>query len=291
MKKGYLDYNQKSLDKQYDLRPLVPHHEEIFKRYIRDSELTVANNPCALDVCYGNTRAERLDIFTASGSTERKPVLIFIHGGYWRNKDKADYRYLAPAFTRVGVNFVLFNYTLAPNATMDKIVEENQNATLWVYSNIQEFGGDPERIFISGHSAGGHLVAMLMATNWKKISNGMISKNIIRGATAVSGIFDLEPIRQSYLNESLQLTEAQVSRNSPIGLEPYSDIPLILSLGGEETDEYHRQQKVFFKAWVKNISDLSEITMPGLNHYDVIDHLSMPGSALHSAVLEQIESH
>ena len=290
MTKIYLNYDQQALDKEYNLRPLVPHHPQVFDRYLRDSNLVTAKFPCVLDIAYGSSISQRLDIFSSSNGLGPKPVLVFIHGGYWRNKDKEDYRYLAPAYTSAGVHFVLLNYTLAPKASMDEIVRDNQSALLWLFKNIENYKGDPNRIYIVGHSAGGHLVAMLLATDWSKFSKGEITKSIIKGGTSISGIFDLEPIMLSYLNSSLNLDECTVKSNSPIYLTPFSDIPFILTLGGEETKEYHRQQENFHAAWSKYISDMTVLNMPGLNHYDVVDHLSMPGSALYNAVFDQIVS-
>ncbi len=281
----YSTFDQEALDAQYNLRPLVPHHPAVFERYIRDSEAVVERERCTLDIAYGAARGKRLDVFRPT-TDDPAPVVVFIHGGYWRNKDKSDYRDLAPAFTRAGVVFVGLNYTLAPTATMDKIVDQNRSALAWLAANIADHGGDPDRIHVTGHSAGGHLVAMMLTTDWTAFAG---LENPIAGATAISGLFDLEPIRLCYLNETLGLDEAEAHRNSPIHLRPTADVPLILSLGGEETAEYHRQQDEFEVAWAPHLSAISTVEMAGLTHYDVIDHLGHPGSALFHAVLDQIE--
>jgi arylformamidase len=281
----FAGYDQDGLDAQYNLRPLVPHHPKIFERYIRDSALVVERYPATLDVAYGDQPGERLDIFHAAASDGRAPIVVFIHGGYWRNKDKSDYRYLAPAFVEAGVSFVPLNYTLAPHASMDEIVRQNRAALAWLSANIADHGGDPDRIHITGHSAGGHLVAMLMATDWMAVAG---RPDVIAGASAISGLFDLEPIQKCYLNETLDLDGEEAERNSPVHLTPTQDIPLILSLGGEETIEYHRQQDVFEAAWSEVLSDVSTVEMLGLTHYDVIDHLGHPGSGLYQAVMAQV---
>ena len=159
----YAGYDQAGLDAQYNLRPLVPHHAEVFERYQRDSALVVDGYEAELDVAYGPQPGERLDIFPALGTDGAAPVVTFIHGGYWRNKDKSDYRYLAPAFIEAGVTVAMINYTLAPHASMDEIVRQNRAAVAWLVDNIADHGGDPARIHVTGHSAGGHLVAMLLA--------------------------------------------------------------------------------------------------------------------------------
>jgi arylformamidase len=281
----YRDYDQVELDAQYNLRPLVPYNAKIFERYIRDSAGVVENYPCTLDISYGAQAGERLDIFHPVEATGPSPVVVFIHGGYWRNKDKSDYRYLAPAFTEKGVTFVLVNYTLAPHASMDEIVRQNRAALTWLASNIAEHGGDPDRIHIAGHSAGGHLVAMMMATDWTSLAG---RPNVVAGGAAISGLFDLDPIQKCYLNETLGMDPAQAERNSPLHMAPTADVPLILSLGGEETFEYHRQQEVFDASWGSKLTSVRTVEMPGLNHYAVIDHLGHPGSVLFQALMDQV---
>ena len=286
--KAYGDYDQEALDAQYNLRPLVPNHQEIFDRYVRDGESTTDRYQVVAEIAYGSNPKQTLDLFPATGSEGLAPVVCFIHGGYWRNKDKSDFHYLAPAFTHAGAHFVAINYTLAPEASMDQIVQENREALIWLVNHAVAHGGDPERIHVVGHSAGGHLVAMLMATDWLPLSTGMAENDPLAGATAISGLFDLEPIRLSYLNDSLRLDEEQTIRNSPIGLKPTTRAPLILALGANETPEYHRQQAGLLDAWSTYDLPLSVVEMPGLNHYDVIDHLGHPGSALHHAVMDQV---
>jgi len=286
--KVYRAYDQQDLDAQYNLRPLVPNHPEIFDRYIRDGKSTIDRYQAVLDIAYGPNPKQTLDLFPPSQKEDPAPVVCFIHGGYWRNKDKSDFHYLAPAFTQAGVTFAAINYTLAPEASMDQIVEENREAVAWLVKHVAEYGGDPERVHVVGHSAGGHLVAMLMATDWSAQPAGLLRTGPLAGATAISGLFDLEPIRLSYLNDSLQLDEEQVLRNSPSRFAPITKVPLILALGGDETSEYHRQQACLKEAWSEYDLPLSVVEMPGLNHYDVIDHLGHPGSALHHAVMDQV---
>ncbi|MDG2427722.1 MAG: alpha/beta hydrolase [Acidimicrobiales bacterium] len=286
--KIYLDYDQTELDAEYDLRPLVPNHLEIFTRYIRDGQSTTSRQEMVRDITYGQNPKQTLDLFPAAPRHGLAPVVCFIHGGYWRNKDKSDFHYLAPAFTRAGVHFVLINYTLAPEASMDQIVQENREAVVWLAAHAAEHGIDPKRIHVTGHSAGGHLVAMLMVTDWSSFAGGQLGSDVLAGGTAISGLFDLEPIRLCYLNESLHLDDEQALRNSPVGLTPTTKTPLILALGGDETSEYHRQQEALLGSWSKHDLPLSIVEMPGLNHYDVIDHLGHPGSALHHAVIDQV---
>ena len=288
MKKIYKNYTQNELDAQYDLRPLVPYHSKIFDRYIKDSERVENCFECLLDIPYGSGEKQKLDIIKAKDNQISAPSIIFIHGGYWRGKDKSDYRYLAPAFCRSDINFIAINYTLAPKVSIDEIVKQVQKAIIWIIRNLSLFGLSANSIYLSGHSAGGHLVSMILATNWYEVFQESPT-NRIRGAASISGLYDLEPIQKSFLNSSLRMDNAEAIRNSPILIDPLIKCPIVLAVGGEETDEYHRQQLEFASAWGKRDTKMDVIPMPGLNHYDVIDHLGMPGSRLFQSIIREME--
>jgi arylformamidase len=235
--------------------------------------------PCRLDISYDS---ERLDLFPAERAAA--PCLLFIHGGYWQALDKSDFSFLAPAFQDAGVALAVVNYTLAPKAGMDEIVRQNRAAMAWLYRNARAYGVDPERIHVAGHSAGGHLTAMVLATNWAAFG---LDRNPVRGACAISGLYDLEPIRLCYLNDVLGLDAAAAERNSPLHHLPRQSPPLILSVGTGETDEFRRQQESFAAAWRAAGLPLEIADQPGDNHFDVVGRLGQQ-SALHQAVMRQI---
>jgi arylformamidase len=275
----YRNYDRAGLDAQYFLRGRVPEHPEYFRRWAEDSAAVRRARPCRLDIPYG---AERLDLFPAGRAAA--PCLLFIHGGYWQALDKSDFSFLAPAFQDAGITVAVVNYTLAPKAGMDEIVRQNRAAVAWLCRNAREYGIDPDRIHVAGHSAGGHLTAMVLATDWAAFELG---RNPVRGACAISGLYDLEPIRLCYLNDVLGLDEAAAERNSPLNHLPERSPPLILSVGTGETDEFLRQQESFAAAWRAAGLPLEIADQPGDNHFDVVGRLGRQ-SLLHRAVMRQI---
>ena len=276
----YRDYDRAGLDAQYFLRARVPEHPEYFRRWAEDSAAVRRTRPCQLDIPYDG---ERLDLFPA----ERRPApcLLFIHGGYWQALDKSDFSFLVPAFQDAGVAVAVVNYTLAPKAGMDEIVRQNRAAVAWLQRNAREYGLDPARIHVAGHSAGGHLTAMVLATDWSAFG---LDRNPVRGACAISGLYDLEPIRLCYLNDVLGLDALGAERNSPIHHLPKQSPPLILSVGTGETDEFLRQQEAFAAAWRGAGLALEVADQPGDHHFAVVGRLGESQGPLHRAVMRQI---
>ena len=182
-----------TLDRLYNNRALVPDYAEYFARWSAASERARKIAPCRLDVPYGEGANETLDIFPAAG--ERSPVLVFLHGGYWRSLDKADHSFIAPAFTLSGACVVLPNYALCPAVTIPQIVLQMVQALAWTYRHIAAYGGDPGRITVVGHSAGAHLAAMLLACVWKVVARDLPAR-LVKNALAISGVYELESIRQ-----------------------------------------------------------------------------------------------
>lgn len=278
----YRNYDKAGLDAQYFLRARVPEHPEYFQRWKEGSEAVRKSRPCRLDVRYD---VETIDVFPAAKTPA--PCLLFIHGGYWQALDKSDFSYIVPVFQDAGVAVAVVNYTLAPKAKLDEIVRQNRAAVAWLHRNARDYGIDPARIHVSGHSAGGHLTATVLETDWTAFG---LDHNPVRGACAISGLFDLEPIRLCYLNDVLGLDAAEAQRNSPIHHLPKRSPPLILSVGTGETDEFLRQQAEFATAWRKAGLPLEVADQPGDHHYSVVDRLAQPKSLLHQAVMRQISS-
>lgn len=278
----YRTYDKAGLDAQYFLRARVPEHPEYFRRWKEDSETARRTRPCRLDLRYD---VETLDLFPAAKTPA--PCLVFIHGGYWQALDKSDFSYVAPPFQDAGIAVAVVNYTLAPKAKLDEIVRQNRAAVAWLYRNAREHGIDPARIHVAGHSAGGHLTAMILQTDWAAFG---LDHDPVRGGCAISGLFDLEPIRLCYLNDVLGLDAAAAERNSPIQHLPKRSPPLILSVGTGETDEFLRQQADFAAAWRAAGLPLEIADQPGDHHFSVVDRLGQPNSPLHRAVMRQISS-
>ncbi len=283
MTRVYRSYDQPQLDAQYNNRAAVPDHARWTERWPQASAEARAHLDGRIDVPYGTGERCRLDIFRAAG--KRAPVLAFIHGGYWRAFDKGDFSFVAPAYVKAGIGVAAIGYPLAPAATLDEITESVRQAVAWLVHNAASFGGDPARLFVSGHSAGGHLTAMMMSTDWA--ARGLPA-DLVKGGAAISGIYDLEPIRLCYLNQDVRLTAEMAARNSPLHLLPKRAGPLILAVGGTETDEFRRQQERYAKAWRGARLGLEIVPMPDDHHFSILDGFADATNPLFQAVKRRI---
>ncbi len=265
--KLYRDFEtQEELDAQYDPERTVPNAGFYADLYGRESDLLRSERDHSLRVPFGPTLAEHSDLYPVG---ENSPVLIYIHGGYWRARTSREFGFVARGPGSLGVATVVTNYALCPAVTMDEIVRQTRAALAWVHENAESFGGDPGRIHVAGHSAGGHLVAMLLATDWE--AEYGLPSDVIKSATAISGLFDLAPFPYTFLQPKLQLTWDQVHKNSPILHVPDAAPPLLLAYGEDETDEFKRQSEGFLEAWRTRGLQGERLVLPGKNHYDVID--------------------
>lgn len=279
----YRGYERADLDTQYNARAAVPEHVEHVERWQREGAATLQVFSHKLDIAYGPSPAEKLDVFSAGTAT---PVQVYIHGGYWMSRDKADFRFLANTFVPTGIAFVPINYALIPSVDMDELVCQCRAALAWVYRNAVSFGGDPNKIYVSGHSAGGHLVAMMMTTDWAQFAG--LPQDLIKGACAISGIYDLEPIPLCYLHDTLHLSAGEVERNSPARLTARSHNSLIVAFGGLESDEFRRQSEEFATTWSNQQVDCRVMPCPAMNHFTIVDHFADRGSSLGQAIMVQM---
>lgn len=271
-------YDQASLDDQYNNRKRFPEFSNHFKQWSDWSQETRRMLPCKTDVAFGKGEHERLDIFPAEGGGGT-PIYLMIHGGYWYSLDKSDYSFIAEGMRPHGVTTVVSNYGLAPTFNMDEIVDQNRAVIAWIWKNASSFGADANQIYICGHSAGAHLAAMLIATDWPTYDPA-IPVVPLKGACLIGGIFDLEPIRRSFLNEKLNLTSAQVRRNSPLDQRYEVGVPIMLVVAADEAPEFHRQSREMHDYW-RSLGFQSELHVPdGLNHYNVANQLISPESDL-----------
>ena len=268
-------------DRQYNARAMIPDHAQIFERWKKRSQEARTSLPCRLDIPYGATAAEKLDIFPAEGKSEA--LLVFIHGGYWRSLDKSDFSYLAPAFSRRGVTLALPNYGLCPKIGIEDIVKQNLLAIAWLWHYGARYGVNPGRLYVAGHSAGGHLTAMMLAARWNTYMPEL-PYNLLKGGLAISGIYDLEPlVHAPFVNQDLKLGRAQARRLSPATIPPATTAPLYTAVGGEESDEFKRQNALIARTW--RYAFAGDIPMPGCNHLTVVEELANPDSALFKVAL------
>ena len=280
------DWTPQWLDRMYNNRLLVPDHAVHFARWAKDSESARERLPCQLDLAYGSQPGETLDIFPASrtGTGRKAPVLVFIHGGYWRSLDKADHSFIAPPFTQAGACVVVLNYALCPAVTVPQIVQQMANALEWIWRKIGEFGGDPERITVAGHSAGGHLAAMLLAADWLAHAPDL-PPSLVKNALSISGLYDLEPICHTPFLKDLRLTPEQVRQASPVLLPRPPQGTLCSVAGGDESEEFLRQNRLIQQTWGLETVPVCA-SLPGLNHFSILEALTEPSHRLHLLALE-----
>ena len=270
-------------EKQYNNRAAVPEHPQIIARWVSESATVRATQRCELDLEYGPSYQEKLDLFFADG--ESKALLVFIHGGYWRSLDKSDFSFLAPAFTRHGVSVAVINYGLAPQVRIDDVVRQTRAAIAWIAQNAYRYGADASKLYVAGHSAGGHLTAMMAATHWPSVAT-TLPIDVIKGAISISGIYDLEPIRYASVNQDVRLDAAAAARLSPALMRPPIKVPMIMAVGGDESDEFKRQNKLLIESWPE--CAMQDIPMPGTNHFNVVDELARGESPLYRAALKMM---
>jgi arylformamidase len=278
-------YTARELDTQYNARAAVSGYEKIFADWRARSAAYRQRSTCKLDVPYGPGEREKLDLFLPD--RDHTAVQLFIHGGYWRLMDKSDFSFLAEGLVEGGTLVAVVNYGLCPTVTMDDIVRHLRAACGWLHRNCINFGGNPNEIHVSGHSAGGHLTAMLLATHWPSFSPGL-PPDLVKSGVAISGLFELEPMLHLPLNDDLRLDRDSAFRNSPILLSPATDAPLAVVVGGEESEEFHRQSYEFSQRWRERGAQVEYVEIPDLNHFTIIDQMKNPDNSLTTLMLQRL---
>jgi arylformamidase len=270
----YRGMDRTQLDAAYNNSAAVPERDAIYADWAVRSATLRRERGDHLDLAYGVRPRERLDLFLAAN--RQAPTLAFIHGGYWQMNDKENFAFLAEGPLTLGINFALVEYTLAPTARLDGIVAEIGRAVRWLAEHLAEYGADPDRLYVSGHSAGGHLTAMMMPLS------------VVRGGLAISGIFDLEPIRLNYLNAKLGLDAAEAERNSPLRHLPATATELVIAYGTSELLELCRQSIDYGRAWIERGLPGRLLPVDGANHFTILAALADADGALAQALLHMI---
>ena len=266
---------------QYNARAGIPDHPEIFARWATESAQARRTILGLFDLQYGETAGEKLDFFPAS---ERgAPLLVFIHGGWWRSLDKSDFSFVAPAYVRAGINVALTNYTLAPDASIEQIVMQQLHALAWLYRHAAKYRFDAQRIVVAGHSAGAHLTAMTLAALFPVLAPDL-PPNLVRAAVMMSGLYDLDPVRHAdFVANDLRLTSARIGPLSPAFLPQSHSAPFITAVGALESDEFQRQNTLIGQMWKPR--HVADIALPHANHLTICDAFGSAKSALFDATV------
>jgi arylformamidase len=269
------------VERGYNNRAAVPDHPRWFARYAELSAAACARHPPQRDLRYGPGRRETLDLFVPAGGA--RATFAFIHGGYWRALDKADFSFVATPFVAAGIAVANVNYDLCPDVSIATIVDECRRAVAWLVREGEAHGA-PAPIVVGGHSAGGHLAASLLATDW---SAQGLAADPIAGAVSLSGVHDLAPLLLSSYNADLRLDAAEVARMSPVNLMPRTRAPLLIAVGADETSEFLRQSRILWDRWPGNrpAGTNAPLMVPQRNHFSVVGDYADADSELTRATL------
>ena len=268
---------QAEVDAQYDVEQSVPDFMVHARHYTDESRVARHRLRCELDIPYGPTRAETLDVFPAEAPNA--PVFVFIHGGYWRMLSSKEFSCVALGLVALGITTVVVNYELAPKVSVDEITRQMRAAVAWVLRRIERHGGDPTRVAVGGHSAGAHLTAMCLQTPWRQ-DYGLTSDDPLAAAVLVSGLYDLEPLRYSLMQPMIQLDDGVIRRQSPMFSVRECKTPALVTWGGDEPDEFRRQSDDFNAAWTAAGNRSKRSPMAGANHFTAIYGFEDPKSML-----------
>jgi arylformamidase len=274
---------------------------EVWKRESLSSKLEIPR--FVIDLAFGSSPGQRLDVFygdqnasvpdaqpskpefnaKTNSDSAALPTLIFIHGGYWRALDKGDFSFIARAYAQKRVNVVITNYDLCPSVTLREICLQQANALAWIYRNSETLGLNKNKIVVSGHSAGGHLSALMLAALWPTFGKDL-PQDLVKAAVSLSGLFDLRPIAKApFLAKDLQLSASESIALSPAFMPPATNAPLLTAVGEHESKGFHDQTTILEKAWGNNFR--CRIPARGANHFSICDRFATHGDALFEETL------
>ena len=267
--------DQATLDREYNARATVADFPAEMRQYAEMSAAARASLAIEGGLVFDEASGNALDWFPGRPGG---PVLLWVHGGFWRALGRTDNSCVAPGLVAAGAHVAVMDYTLAPDATLDEIVRQTRAACHWVAAHAVDHGADPALLFVGGSSAGGHLAAMLISEGW--------AAPPIRGAVLFSGLFDLEPVRLSYVNEWLSLDSEAAQRLSPLRNIPRRGAapPLFACYGGNETSEFKRQTEEYANAWAARGHEANVVPRPERNHFDLAVAVGDPDDPLCQAV-------
>ena len=293
----YREFDLKTLEQEYSPSSCIDDIKIYINEYINKSQKALKqarlDNTVITDLSYttSNDSDQRLDLFLPSANSQIKNKLqVYIHGGYWQELSKSDSCFAANNFQQHGYHFAVLNYSLAPKATLAEIVEQNRQALIWLYQQADKYGYKKDQIYISGSSAGAHLAMLMAMTDWSKYLN--INTNLVKGICAVSGIYDITPIAQTYINTPLNLQPKDIAMYSPLlcakQWQFLQSCQLIFAFGDNETNEFKRQSLTMIEQLKQQGYNATWAEINERNHFNIILDLEQPNTWLCHQVFKQM---
>ena len=282
-------FSPKQLDNQYNLRAQHPDFEiKFIQNWERKSEIVRQEIDCKLNIIYGSGENQKLDIFHCA--EKDAPTLLYFHGGYWQRGNKSIYSFLAKPYTLSGVNVVIIGYDLCPKVSITRISEEAREAVLFLWKKGVEYSLNSNRMVVMGHSAGGHITQMMMGTKWWDCELG-VPRDLIKAGIPISPLSYLEPVRLTdALNSAIQLDEVEAENQSPMtGHPPVTNAPQLVSVGGLETTEFHRQAKMYVDAFNSKERIIEFFEVPNGDHFDELNILTDSQSSFFKRTINLIK--
>ncbi|OED43417.1 esterase [Chromatiales bacterium (ex Bugula neritina AB1)] len=282
-------FSAEEFEAQYNLREGRPDYEvTVIPDWVARSESARETLSCTLDIRYGEGDKQKLDIFPAANPTAA--TLVYFHGGYWQRGDKSIYSFLATPFIKAGVNVIIVGYDLCPEVSLTRITAQAREAMAYIWHNAATLGIDRERLTVMGHSAGGHITEMLMATNWPQCSDNL-PVNLIKSGIPVSPLSYLEPVRLTAgLNSGIRMDAAEAESQSPMrNHPPATNAPQLVVVGGAETEEFHRQSQMYFDAFNNADRPMEMYVVPGVDHFDELNVLADSNSPFFKKTLAMLK--
>jgi arylformamidase len=275
------NYTPEFVERGYNNREAVPDYPAWFAKYVAMSTAARERYRPLIDVRYGPGAKQTLDLFLPEGKP--RGTFVFIHGGYWRAMDKADFQFVAGPLVEQGIAVVVANYTLCPAVSIATIVDECRRLLVWTAQEGARHGAAPNNIIVGGSSAGGHLAAMMFVTDWQDY--GLAVEPFVGGVT-LSGVHDLTPLPMFSYNVDLKLDDAEAARMSPVKYASRTKVPLLMAVGGAETSEFVRQTQLLWDAWPDNRRLANgPMVILGKDHFSIVVDYVDPDSALTKATL------
>jgi arylformamidase len=267
-------------DREYNPRLLVRDPAALFAGWAVRSKAARDELRGHVDLAYGAGSRETLDLYPAAPNA---PLLVFIHGGFWRFTAKEDYLWLVPPFLAAGISVALVEYELAPKVSLTTINDQSLRAIAWLHAHADAYGYRRDRIVVSGHSAGGQLAAMSACADWPRIQPGLPA-DVVHAVLAISGLFELQPVQETpYLKAELRMTDEEVARFSPVFHTPRPGLPVVTAVGADESDEFKRQTALLAQCWPGNVKQ--QLSLANAHHYTACELLADPNGPLFQAAV------